>query len=320
MSSKIKLLLGVIFVLVSCKNKNEQVLKNEPLAIENHSQFTKHSIEVEALLSSLDKPNIKIIDFRKKDAFQKGHMPNALSVWRSDIESIDYPYKGMMASKETLEKLFSKLGIANNDTLIVYDNRGGCDASRLWRVLHHYGFESVQLLNGGLKSWVAAKGTITKDETLVEATIFEFPETSKMQLLINREKLSGVLQSENKPVLIDTRTEDEFTGKRKKLGAVKAGRIPGSIHIDWASSIDFHGSHKLRSIDELEKRYRNLTPSKDDLIVTYCHSGVRSAQTTFILTQLLGYTNVQNYDGSWSEWSYFNDLPFEKDSITTILQ
>lgn len=320
MNLKIKILLGIIIVLVSCKNQNERIPIIETSAIENQGQISKHIIEVEALLSSLENSNIKIIDFRKKDAFQKGHVPNALSVWRSDIEATEYPYNGIMASKKTLEKLLSELGVANNDTLVVYDNRGGADAARLWWVLQYYGFDSVQLLNGGLKSWVAANGSITTHKTSIKKTNFKFPETSPKQLLINSEKLKAFLQAEIKPVILDTRTEDEFSGKRKKLGAAKAGRIPGSIHIDWARSIDFHGSHNFRSIDELEKLYGNLTPSKDDPIVTYCHTGVRSAQTTFVLTQLLGYTNVRNYDGSWSEWSYFNDLPFEKDSITTILQ
>ena len=108
-------------------------------------------------------------------------------------------------------------------------------------------------------------------------------------------------------------------GKQQKTGAAKAGRIPNSVCIDWSLAIHYNDDKKIKSIEELEQVYSVLGISKSDPIIVYCHSGVRSAHTTFILTQLLGYKNVKNYDGSWTEWSHFNDLPTEQDSITTLL-
>ena len=119
-------------------------------------------------------------------------------------------------------------------------------------------------------------------------------------------------------LILDTRTIDEFTGERQKRGAMKGGRIPNSIHIDWSDAINYEGDKKLKRIIDLETIYNQLKTDKNNPVIVYCHSGVRSAHTTFVLTQLLGYKNVKNYDGSWIEWSYFDDLPFKKDSITLI--
>jgi thiosulfate/3-mercaptopyruvate sulfurtransferase len=134
-----------------------------------------------------------------------------------------------------------------------------------------------------------------------------------MKYFVSKEDIQKALS--DKTVILDTRTQDEFSGKTQKKGASKAGRIPGSIHIDWADAIHFDGDQRLKSKHELDSIYGSLHISKDTPIIVYCHSGVRSAHTTFVLTQLLGYTHVKNYDGSWTEWSYFDELPIEKDSL-----
>ena len=158
------------------------------------------------------------------------------------------------------------------------------------------------------------------EETLLGPSEFKLPETSGMRLLVHREELQGIVSDPSPYVLIDARTVNEFSGKRQKKGSKKGGRIPKSKQVDWSRSVDYHGTHKFRSIADLEKIYGGLAMSKDEPIIVYCHSGTRSAHTTFVLSQLLGYTNVRNYDGSWSEWSHFEDLPFERDSITVILE
>ena len=93
-----------------------------------------------------------------------------------------------------------------------------------------------------------------------------------------------------------------------------------SIHIDWADAVRYNGDRTFRPAGELKKIYNQLPDDRDSPIVIYCHSGVRSAHTTFVLTQLLGYRQVQNYDGSWLEWSSLEGVPIEKDSTTSILK
>jgi len=279
---KSKCVVLLLLCFLSCKTEKDA---KKQLALDPSGL-----IEVATLLEHRSAPDIKIIDFRKEEAYIKGHIPNAIPLWRTDIEDTSLPYKGMMATKEQIEKLFSSLGIRPTDTLVVYDANGSCDAARLWWVLQCYGFTRVKLLNGGLIAWETANQALTKTRPKYEPSTFRLPETTIMNHHISRQQILKILTDSLPYFILDTRTTDEFTGKRQKKGAAKAGR------------------------------YEGLAIPKDAEIIAYCHSGVRSAHTTFVLTQLLGYKKVKNYDGSWTEWSHFNELSFEKDSITVILQ
>ena len=107
-------------------------------------------------------------------------------------------------------------------------------------------------------------------------------------------------------ILLDTRGLEEYSGSKLKNGAAWAGHIPSAKNIDWAEAVDYHGNHKFLPSDELKNKYDSLGITGNQPVVTYCHSGVRSAHTLFVLTELLGYKNVRNYDGSWIEWSHLN--------------
>jgi thiosulfate/3-mercaptopyruvate sulfurtransferase len=274
-------------------------------------------IEAKELKSIVQEPNIKIIDFRKKASYNDEHIIGALQMWRTDIVDSSYPYSGIMASKTQIETLFGQLGITTDDTIIVYDDNGLCEASRLWWILQNYDFKNIKLLHGGISEWKSNGGQVTTQIPEVKASIFKLPEYPKMQYYASKEQVMNAIQ--NHVVILDTRTSDEFSGKRQKKGAAKGGRLPNSIHIDWADAISYNGNKHLKPVTELEQIYSQLNVTKNDSIILYCHSGVRSAHTTFVLTQLLGYKHVKNYDGSWTEWSYFNDLPYENDSITLII-
>jgi thiosulfate/3-mercaptopyruvate sulfurtransferase len=293
--------IGILFLLMSCNNQAEKIIPN-------------YIIEQDEFLKTYQNKNIKIIDFSKPEVYAKRHVAGALNIWRTDIEDASYPYGGMIGSKEQLEALFSNLGITNSDTLLVYDDKGLCDAARFWWVLQNYGFTNFRMLNGGLLDWQEKGNELTKEQPTIAKSNFTFKGKEKDEYSIDKEQVFLAMLA-NKTI-IDTRTENEFSGKTQKKGAFKAGRIPNSKLIDWTRAIDYHGSKKIKSKEELEKIYNTLGVAKNDTIIVYCHSGVRSAHTSFILTQVLGYKNVFNYDGSWTEWSYFDDYPFEKDSIT----
>lgn len=313
--------LAFLTLFLSCKNKEEAekviTAGADSVAV---VAWNKPLIEVEELMSISDGKHIKLVDFRKYKEYDAGHLPMAMHMWRDDIEDKSYPYKGMMASSETIETLFSKLGIRNEDTLVVYDKHGSYDAARLWWVLKNHNFDAVKILNGGIKTWIAKDGAVTEEIPKVQPTQFKLRSTENMPYAIGLDSLLVMIDSKNPPLLLDARTHDEHSGKRRKLGAKRAGHIPKSKWLDWAESVDYHGSGEFLSTNDLEVLYGRLNVDKNHPIVTYCHTGVRSAHTTFVLTQLLGYKNVKNYDGSWSEWSYHVNLPIEKDSITTILQ
>ncbi|MFY9241840.1 MAG: sulfurtransferase [Polaribacter sp.] len=307
MNLKISILLLVLFTL-GCKKTTIDT---------DDSDQINYLINANELMTTINKKNIKIIDFRKKEFYDKEHIADAIHVWITDIEDTSYPYNGMMPSTKQLEKLFGSLGISNNDTLIVYDKNGLCEAARFWWILQNYNFKNIKMLQGGIESWKAIQGKVTQEIPEKINTVFAFSEKPSMKYAISKEEVLNAINK--KIVLVDTRSFDEFSGKKQKKGASKAGRIPNSIHIDWSEAINFHGNQELKPIETLAEFYaKKLNVTKNDLIILYCHSGVRSAHTTFVLTQLLGYKNVKNYDGSWTEWSYFNDLPFTNDSLKTI--
>jgi thiosulfate/3-mercaptopyruvate sulfurtransferase len=293
----------LFFILLwSCQNE-----KLKSISVDKDTYL----IEASELKQIINQPNIKILDFRKKEDYNKNHISGALHLTRSDIEDRSFPYNGMMASKLQIETLFSNLGINTNDTIVVYDDKGLCEATRLWWILQNYSFQNVKLLHGGIENWNSIGGNTTHVIPEVTPSNFKLSETSKFKYYISKDEVNSALQ--NNITLLDTRSLNEYSGKYQKKGAMKAGRIPTSIHIDWSENINYHGDRRLKSISDLENLYKKLNIKKTDSIILYCHSGVRSAHTAFVLTQLLGYKNVMNYDGSWTEWSHFDDLPFEKD-------
>ena len=306
MSWKISIILYLL-IISACKH-------------EKANDFEKveatYLIEANELKGIAQQPNIKIIDFRKKEIYENEHIVGALNLWRTDIEDTSYTYSGIMASKTQIESLFGQLGITTDDTIIVYDDNGLCEASRLWWILQNYDFKNIKLLHGGISEWKSNNGQVTTQIPKVNTAVFKLTKHPKMQYYVSKEQVSDALNSN--VVILDTRTSEEFSGKRQKKGATKAGRIPNSIHIDWAETINYNGNKHLKSLKELEIIYSELNIKKNDSIIVYCHSGVRSAHTTFVLTQLLGYKHVKNYDGSWTEWSYFNDLPINGNNITLI--
>tara|TARA_R110000787_G_scaffold201935_1_gene312726 strand:- start:10971 stop:11894 length:924 start_codon:yes stop_codon:yes gene_type:complete len=306
MNWKISILLLTV-ILSACKEEKSSIAEH---VNENYL------IEAAELKDQAGHRNIKIIDFRKKEIYNTEHIAGALNIWRTDIEDASYDYKGIMASPLQVEELFEKLGIETGDTLIIYDDNGLCDSARLWWLLQNYDYANVKLLHGGIASWKAINGEVSSAIPVVTKTTFKLPKQPKMKYYASKEQVQEALKSST--VILDTRTTDEFSGKRQKKGATKGGRIPKSIHIDWAEAIDYNGDKRIKSLQDLERIYSKLKITKEDPIIVYCHSGVRSAHTTFVLTQLLGYNNVKNYDGSWTEWSYFNDLPLESDSLTVI--
>lgn len=311
----------IALIFFSCQEKSSQKSNSdESVSVHQNADYSgsAHIIEAQELQLSQKYPNTKVVHFGREKEYNQGHIEGSVQIWRSDIEDASYPYKGMMCSKSQLEKLFGAKGIENSDTVIVYDNVASCDAARLWWVLKNYGFDNVKILNGGLSAWTEAGGILTKEQTIVEPTEFKLPEESPMSLYVNKEQMLAFVGGDNPPVIFDTRTQNEFTGVQQKSGAKSAGRIPGSLLMDWADCVNYSGDKKFKGVEALEKIYSAVIPDKEQAVVAYCHSGVRSAHTTFVLTELLGYKNVKNYDGSWTEWSNFENYPKKKDSITTI--
>ena len=244
--------------------------------------------------------NIIFIDTRETKNFQDGHIPGAIHIWRDELsDSLQ-----MMKPGDEIAKVLGNKGISAEDTLILYDDHGCAEAARLWWVLHYHGFNNTYLLNGGYAHWKRNKLPVSNRAVRRTTKQFQFPKDIQPDFYIDKAELETELSGEEL-VLLDTRTKAEYDGAVTKKGAITAGHIPGSIWLDYMDIVDQtpNSDKRILSIENLHYFFESRGITSSDNIVTYCHSGARSAQTTFILTQLLKYPNVRNYDGSWIEWS-----------------
>ncbi len=290
----------IVVLAVGCKyseDKTDVAFKHKPI------------IEADELTNIINEDSVVVIDMRKTEDYQKGHIPGAVNIWRTDIQTDTLPYSGMITSKKQIETLLSNMGISNNHFLVIYDDKSSCDAARLWWALDYYGFDRTALLHGGIKAWERVD-QVTQTIPQRPYQNFSFPENFSSSRFVDLETLK-IRNNEVDMVVIDSRSLAEYNGYYKKTGAYDSGRIPGSIHIDWASNVDLE-SQRFKNIKDIRTNYSMIDTLAT--IAVYCHSGVRSAHTTFVLTQLLGYKNVKNYDGSWTEWSYYK-LPLERETV-----
>ncbi|MEP0985112.1 rhodanese-like domain-containing protein [Ekhidna sp.] len=286
--------LMLLVLMVGCNNPPEK--EREP------TKVTKYLIEAEELLPIVTDDTLVVLDLQRPEDFQKGHIKNSINIWRSELNNPSFKYDGMIPERDFLEEKLRSKGVLANAFIVLYDNRGSCEATRLWWVLKHYGYERMAILNGGTQGWMKLD-TLTTEIVNRKRSDFELTsnvgaETSLNMLIAD---LSMIINN-NEPFMLDTRSKDEFEGLSLKQGAKWAGRIPESKHIDWMEAVD-QETFRFKEASELQKIYKEVI-NNEQLVVTYCHSGVRSTHTFFVLTELLGRKNVKNYDGSWVEWTH----------------
>lgn len=302
--TKTLIIITVMASQLACTN-------SAPETVIHSEDKNKYLIEAEDLAAIMDQDSVVIIDMRKSEAYEQGHIKGAFNIWRSNIQQDSVPYSGMIASKQKIEKLLGNLGIAEDAFLVLYDDKSSCEAARMWWVLDYYGFQNTALLNGGIKAWNKTNA-ISLEVPSTHKTRFSFAGDHNRSRHISLEEIIEATR-DSSIILIDTRTAEEYRGEVKKKGAFAQGRIPGSINIDWTEAVNYEES-TFRNKREILALYNSKGIDSTSNIVVYCHSGVRSAHTTFVLTELLGFKNVKNYDGSWTEWSY-HQLPLERDSL-----
>jgi thiosulfate/3-mercaptopyruvate sulfurtransferase len=226
-------------------------------------------ISPEELKALIDRkaPHLSLVDVRPRLQYYRGHLPRAVQVWRPAIEDKGHFLPGMMAPKAQVEKLLSRLGVANDDTIVIYSDK--YDQARLWWLLAYYGFplERLKLLNGGINAWKARGYPLKILPPWPKRTDFRLPGRVSPQepLCCTLPEVKKALADPQK-VVLDVRTKEEYLGEKQVKHAAKPGRIPGVTFIEWKETLVKEGANKgyFESAQEIRDFYsaRGVTPDK----------------------------------------------------------
>lgn len=265
------------------------------------------------LENSLNDDGIAIVEVDEdSSAYEKNHIPNAVSInWETELH--DVPRREFVSS-EQLAKLLGDKGISSNQSIVLYGGNNNWFATYAYWLFKYRGVENVKLLNGGRKKWELESRLLTQDVPVRSAQAFTIG-SERPELRVFREEVIQRV-NEGSKAWVDVRSPEEFRGELlapphlPQEQAQVPGHIPGASNIPWSKAANDDGTFK--SADELISLYaaEGITGDKD--VVAYCRIGERSSHSWFVLSELLGFTNIRNYDGSWTEYGSLVGVPIEK--------
>ena len=248
--------------------------------------------------------------------YAKGHVPGAIG-WNWTTQLCDTVRRDIL-SKAQFEKLMSEAGISNDTTVILYgDNNNWFAAWALWQ-MKMYGHKDVRLMNGGRKKWLAEGRDVNQEIPSFAAATYT-PSGPDNALRAFLDQVQASVQGQ-RSALVDVRSPGEFTGEILAPPGLpetcqRGGHIPGARSIPWGKACNEDGTFK--SHDELKALYDSEGVDGTKPIIAYCRIGERSSHTWFVLSYLLGYDHVRNYDGSWTEWGNLVGAPVERGAAHT---
>ncbi|MBW2065700.1 MAG: sulfurtransferase [Deltaproteobacteria bacterium] len=236
-------------------------------------------VQTEWLSEHLNDPGIRILDARRPADYEQGHIPNAIHPDRKEITAIVNGVRGMLAPVKEVERILGLKGIDNQSRVVIYDNTTGTSAARVFWILDYLGHKNMSVLNGGWAKWIREGRGITRKTPEMEDRIYK-ANPNPFKLVTG----TWILKNLHKPdmVILDVRSRGEFTGELAR--SARGGHIPG-IHLEWKNNLTREGT--IKEAKELRNMYYKAQVKKGKLIVVYCQSGRRAAQTYFVL-RLLG--------------------------------
>jgi thiosulfate/3-mercaptopyruvate sulfurtransferase len=262
----------------------------------------------------LNDPNVRIVESNEDILlYDQGHIPGAIKIdWVADLN--DQVVRDYL-DREHFEKLLSAKGIGNDTTVVFYGDKNNWWATYALWVFKLYGHKDARIMNGGRAKWIAEGRDMTKEVPSYPAANYKAPERDDSTIRAFRDQVREHIKKSG-VALVDVRSPQEYSGERTHMaeypqeGTLRGGHIPTAASIPWAQAVKEDSTFKSR--EDLEALYggKGITPDKD--VIAYCRIGERSSHTWFVLTYLLGYPKVRNYDGSWTEWGNGVGLPIEK--------
>lgn len=262
----------------------------------------------------LTDPAVRIVESNEDPLlYASGHIPGAIQIdWVTDLnDQIRRDY----LDRKSFETLMSKHGISNDTKVVFYGDKNNWWACYAFWVFQLFGHTNAAIINGGRLKWVEEQRPVTKEVPHYPTSTYHAQERSDYKVRAFRDQVLSHVNGHFP--LIDVRSPGEFKGELTHMpdypqeGALRSGHIPGAKSIPWSKAVQPDGTFKPS--DDLKILYEQdngFAPSQN--IITYCRIGERSAHTWFVLTYLLGYPTVRNYDGSWTEWGNSVGVPIEK--------
>jgi thiosulfate/3-mercaptopyruvate sulfurtransferase len=271
-------------------------------------------VSTEWVAQHLDDPNVRIVESNEDPLlYPSGHIPGAVQVdWTTDLN--DQVIRDYL-DKEGFEQLMSRIGVSNDTTVVFYGDKNNWWATYAFWVFKLFGHEDVRVMDGGRQKWVDENRPLSQEVPSYSATNYTAQERDDEKIRALQRAVREFVDRRGQ--LVDVRSPGEFSGELLHManypqeGALRGGHIPGARNVPWSRAANEDGTFK--SADELRKIYeeeQGLNPNQD--VITYCRIGERSSHTWFVLHYLLGYDNVRNYDGSWTEWGNTVGVPIEK--------
>ena len=272
-------------------------------------------VESDWVAEHLDSANLRLVEVDVDlDAYAQGHIPGAVQWdWTSHLND---PVQRNILSKSQMQRLLGECGISRGTDIVLYGDNNNWFATYAFWQLKLYGHRRARVMNGGRQKWINEGRPVATDVPNVSPRTYRAsdPDTSIRAL---RGYVLDLATTSNNVALVDVRAPAEFSGELlappnlPQEGAQRGGHIPGAANVPWAMAVnDADGTFK--SVEELREIYGSRGVPGDREVVTYCRIGERSSHTWFVLTQILGYDKVRNYDGSWTEYGSIVGAPIER--------
>jgi thiosulfate/3-mercaptopyruvate sulfurtransferase len=269
-------------------------------------------VETDWLTERIGDEGIRIVEVDEDvTAYEKGHIPGAVG-WNW-FEQLHDPVRRDFVAQEGLTALLRQAGVGPDTTVVLYGGNNNWFAAYAYWLLKYLGFDNVKLLNGGRQKWELESRPLTEDVPSYGATDLSLSGPAREEIRAFRDEVIGKL---GQAAFVDVRSPEEYRGEKlapdhlPQEQAQVPGHIPGAANVTWAKAANEDGTFK--SADELRALYEGQGITGDRETVAYCRIGERSSHSWFVLRELLGYPNVSNYDGSWTEYGSLVGVPIER--------